>query len=102
MVRLVHAARENRRGEPRQHAIIGGVAVSTRLGQTHRATTDLDTVVDDSTPPPAIETLLDVPGARPDPTGTHRVLIDGIKVEIQGTEPFVPADLDGLTNEQLL
>jgi predicted nucleotidyltransferase len=30
------------------------------------------------------------------------VLIDGIKVEVQGTEPFAPADLDGLTDKQIL
>ena len=30
------------------------------------------------------------------------MLIDGIKVEIQGTEPPGPGDLDGLTDKQLL
>ena len=30
------------------------------------------------------------------------MLIDGIKVEIQGTEPIAPADLDGLTDKQIL
>ena len=31
-----------------------------------------------------------------------RQLINGIKVEIQGTEPFEPTDLDGLTDKQIL
>ena len=46
--------------------------------------------------------LLDVPGARPDPTGEHRVVIDGIKVEIQATQPIAPRDLEGLTDKQML
>lgn len=102
MVRLVRAAAKLAEAQLGSYAIIGGVAVSARLGQAHRATADIDAVVDDLTPPPAIETLLDVPGARADPTGAHRVLIDGIKIEIQTTDPFTPADLDGLTNEQIL
>jgi len=102
MVRLVRAAAKLAEANLGSYAIIGGVAVSARLGQAHRATADIDAVVDDLTPPPAIETLLDVPGARADPTGTHRVLIDGIKIEIQATDPFTLANLDGLTDEQIL
>jgi len=102
MVRLVRAAAKVADAHLGSYAIIGGVAVSARLGQAHRATADIDTVVDDLTPPPAIEALLDVPGAHADPSGAHRVLIDGIKVEVQGTEPFAPADLDGLTDKQIL
>lgn len=102
MVRLVRAAAKVADANLGSYAVIGGVAVSARLGQAHRATADIDTVVDDLTPPPAIEALLDVPGAHADPTGAHRVLIDGIKVEVQGTEPFTPADLDGLTDKQIL
>jgi hypothetical protein len=102
MTRLVRAAAKIAEANLGNYAIIGGIAVSARLGQAHRATADIDTVVDNSAPPPAVETLLDVPGARADPTGAHRVLIDGIKVEIQPTEAFVSADLDGLTDEQIL
>lgn len=101
-MRLVRVATKVADANLGSYAIIGGVAVSARLGQAHRATADIDTVVDDLTPPPAIEALLDVPGAQADPTGAHRVLIDGIKVEIQGTEPFAPADLEGLTDKQIL
>ncbi len=102
MVRLVCAAAKIAGANLGSYAIIGGVAVSARLGQAHRATADIDAVVDDLTPPPAIEALLDVPGAHADPTGAHRVLIDGIKVEIQGTEPFAAADIEGLTDQQIL
>jgi hypothetical protein len=102
MTRLVRAAAKLGTAPLGRYAIIGGVAVSARLRQAHRATADLDAVVDDTTPPPAIETLLNLPGARSDHTGTHRVLIDGIKVEVQGTEPFAAHDLDGLTDKQIL
>jgi len=102
MVRLVGAAAKVGAAPLGRYAIIGGVAVSARLQQTRRATADIDTVVDDMTPPPAVETLLALPGAHPDPTGAHRVLVDGIKVEVQGTEPFDDADLDGLTDKQIL
>lgn len=94
MARLVRAAAKIADADLGRYAVISGVAVSARLGQAHRATADIDAVVDDLAPPPAIETLLHVPGARPDPTGAHRVLIDDIKVEIQGTEPFATAGLD--------
>ena len=102
MVRLVRAAAKVADAQLGRYAIIGGVAVSARLGQTHRATADIDAVVDDLTPPPAIEALLEQAGAYVDPTGAHRVLIDGIKIEIQSTEPFTPDDLDGLTDQQVL
>lgn len=102
MVRLVHAAAKVADASLGRYAIIGGLAVSARLGQAHRATADIDAVVDDLTPPPAIEALLDVPGAHRDPTGEHCVLIDGIKVEIQATEPISPHDIEGLTDKQIL
>jgi hypothetical protein len=54
MIRLVRAAASVASASLGQYAIIGGVAVSARLNQAHRATTDLDAVVDDSTPPSAI------------------------------------------------
>lgn len=102
MAALVRAAAMVAEAGLGRYAVIGGVAVSARLGQAHRATADIDAVVDDATPPPAVETLLELPQAVADPSGPHRVLIDGIKVEIQGTEPFEPSDLDGLTDKQIL
>ena len=102
MDRLVRSAAKIADANLGRYAIIGGVAVSARLGQAHRATADIDAVVDDRTPPPALEALLDVPGAESDPTGEHRIVIDGIKVEIQATEPFSPHDLEGLTDKQIL
>ena len=50
--------------------IVGGVAVAARLGQAHRATTDVDTVIDEVAHPDAIEALLALPDAQLDPTGS--------------------------------
>jgi hypothetical protein len=102
MARLVRAAAKIADAHLGRYAIIGGLAVSARLGQAHRATADIDAVVDDLTPPPAIEALLDIPGAQSDPTGEHRVVIEGTKVEIQSTGPITAQDLDDLTDKQLL
>jgi hypothetical protein len=84
------------------YAVVGGVAVSARLGQAHRATADVDAVVDETQPPEAAEALLALPGAEPDPTGAHRVRIEGTKVELIGMEPISAEDLGGLTDAQVL
>lgn len=102
MVRLVTAAARLSEAGLSAYAIIGGVAVSARLQHTHRATADLDAVVDDLTVPPALEVISQLPNARPDPDSPHRVIVEDIKVEIQGTQPLRPGDLAGLTEKQTL
>lgn len=102
MVRLITAAARVSEAGLGAYAIIGGVAVAARLQKTHRATADLDAVVDDLVLPPAIEVISHLPGARPDPDSPHRVLVEGIKIEIQGTAPLRPGDLAGLTDKQTL
>lgn len=88
----------------RRYAIVGGVAVTARLGQAHRATADVDTVVDDTTPPNAVQALLARPDTEPDPDPDrqHRVYVDGTKVEILAVEPIGPDDLDGVHDEGAL
>lgn len=85
-----------------RYAVIGGVAVSARLGQAHRATADVDAVVDETHPPEPVEALLAIPGAEPDPTGAHRVRIEGTKVELIGMQPVGEKDFEGLTDVQVL
>lgn len=66
-----------------RYAIVGGVAVAARLGQAHRATRDVDTVVDQDHVPAAIAVLMALPSATADPAGgPHRVLLEGTKVEV--------------------
>ena len=52
MARLVGAAAKVAEANIASYAVIGGVAVSVRLGQAHRSTADIDAVVDELTPPP--------------------------------------------------
>ena len=85
-----------------RYAIVGGVAVTARLGQAHRATADIDTVVDETTPPDAVETLLRLPGAIPDASAGHRVLVDGTKVEILSVGPVHDEDLRDIPDKDAL
>lgn len=82
-------------------AVIGGVAVSARLGRAHRATADVDTVVDDDRPPDALDVLHHLTGATPDATHRHRVYIEGTKVEVIGTGAVTELDLEGLNDRQI-
>jgi predicted nucleotidyltransferase len=84
------------------YVIVGGVAVAARLGQAHRATSDVDTVIDEVAHPDAVEALLAHPDAQPDPTGAHRVQLGGTKVEIIGVGPVDDDSFDGLTELQTL
>jgi hypothetical protein len=102
MVGLVRAVASLGEAALGRHAIIGGVAVNARLGQAHRATADVDTVVDDTMPPDAVEALLALPGAQPDPTGEQRVRIQGTRVEVIGVGPIHDGDLDGVPTKDAL
>lgn len=102
MVGLVRAVASLDEAGLGRHAVIGGVAVNARLGQAHRATADVDTVVDETTPPDAVEALLALPGAQPDPTGRHRVRIHGTKVEVIGVGPIHEGDLNGIPTKDAL
>ncbi len=83
-------------------AIIGGVAVTVRLGRVHRATADVDTVVDATVPPDALEALLAADAAEADPTGRPRVSISGTKLEIIHAQPVGSEDLDGISERERL
>lgn len=80
---LVRAIAEMSRADLGRYAIVGGVAVAARLGQAHRATRDVDTVVDQDHVPAAIAVLRALPTAAVDPAGgPHRILLEGTKVEV--------------------
>lgn len=93
MVPLVRAVAALGKAGLDRYVVVGGIAVTARLGQAHRATTDVDTVVDETRPPDPVEALLALPGAVADPSGDHRVLIDGTKIEILGVGPIHEDDL---------
>lgn len=102
VVPLVRAAARLADSELGRFAVIGGVAVTARLGRAHRATTDLDTVVDDDAPPDTLDVLRHLEGATFDAASTHRVYLDGTKVEVIGTGAVEERDLDGLDDRQIL
>jgi hypothetical protein len=81
-------------------AIIGGFAVTCRLGHVHRATGDVDAVADDLATVGAggssAQRLVDRGIAQPDPSGRdHRVFIEGTKLEIIDTQPLAEG-VDGI------
>ncbi|HVM63764.1 MAG TPA: hypothetical protein VMU14_02805, partial [Acidimicrobiales bacterium] len=102
MVALVRAVDALAHAGLGRYAIVGGVAVTARLGQAHRATADLDTVVDETMPPDAVEALLRLPSASPDPSAGHRVLVDGTKIEILSVGPVEDQDLRGIPDQDAL
>ncbi len=85
-----------------RYVIVGGLAVAARLGQAHRATGDVDAVIDEAAHPDAVEALLALPNAEDNPTGTHRVDVAGTKLELIGVQPVGEAAFDGLTEQQTL
>lgn len=85
-----------------RHAVIGGIAVTARLGQAHRATADVDTVVDYTTPPDAVQAVLALPGGEPDPDADHRVWFEGTKIEFLPVRPVAIGELDGVPDRNAL
>jgi len=102
MVGLIRSAGRLADAQLGGFAVIGGVAVTARLGRAHRATADIDTVVDDDSPPDALDVLRHLDGAVSDDARAHRVYLDGTKVEVIGTGAVTEPDLDGLDDRQIL
>jgi hypothetical protein len=101
MLPLIRAAARLADADLGGFAVIGGVAVSARLGRAHRATTDVDTVVDDDRPPDAIDVLHHLTGATADSTHRHLVYIEETKVEVIGTGAVTELDLEDLDDRQI-
>lgn len=77
-------------------ALVGGLAVTVRLATVHRATNDVDAVSDGDRPREfALEYLGDA-----DASGTDRIEIDGVKVDVMATAPL-PEDASDLPDGEL-
>ncbi len=76
------------------YALVGGLAVMCRLAAVHRATQDVDAVIE-TTSPTAIDLITSSIGDA-DPANRSRVLIDGVKVDIIDTAAFRYDDLEGI------
>ena len=66
---LVRAIAQMAAADLGPYAIVGGIAVAARLGQAHRVTRDVDTVVDQDHLRAAIAVLRGMPTATADPPG---------------------------------
>jgi len=99
---MVLAAQRAQRAPGLRLAIVGGLAVTCRLGRVHRATGDVDVVADevvDIAADSGAQVLIDSGVALPDPTGPdHRVFIDGTKLEIIDTVAL-PSDASEIEPE---
>lgn len=106
---IVAAAKVADAGLPR-FVVIGGVAVAVRLSEAAqrglpafdaRATLDVDAAARGPGGASPFEHLATV-GLVTGPPGDHEVEVDGVTVQVIPVEPVGPADLDGLSPEQVL
>ena len=61
MVGLIRAVEGLSEAGLDRYVVVGGLGVAARLGQAHRATTDVDAVFDETAHPDAVEALLALP-----------------------------------------
>jgi hypothetical protein len=100
---LIRAVGALERAAIGRYAVVGGIAVATRLGEAHRATIDVDAVVDDSPRgPSAVEALLALPDADPDPGGRTGVLVAGTKLELLEVGQLESGMLEGVPDNDAL
>jgi hypothetical protein len=86
-----------------RYALVGGIAVAARLGGAHRATTDIDAVVEDSPRgPSAVEALLALSDTAPDPDARTRIMVGGTKVELLEVGDVGPRELEGVPDNDAL
>lgn len=102
MVPLVRAAAALEAEDIPPFAVIGGVAVTVRLGRTLRATADLDAVTDQRYTPTALEVLRARHDATYDAADPHTITIAGAEVQFQDVEPVDDADVSHLDDKDLL
>ena len=62
----------------------------------------MDTVVDETIPPDAVDALLARDGVEPDPIAPDRVYLEGTKVELLGIGPLDEGDLAGVPDDDAL
>ena len=98
--RLVRATARLADADLGPHALVGGLAVMCRLAAVHRATQDIDTVTE-ITSPTAVEVITSSIGA-PDPSNPNRVIVSGVNVDVIDTGSFRYEDLDGIDRRDRL
>ena len=102
MAPLVRAAAALAAEDIPPFAVIGGVAVTVRLGRALRATADLDAVTDQRYTPTALEILRGREDTAYDAADPHTITISGAEVQFQDVEPVSEADVSHLDDKDLL
>jgi len=102
MVPLVRAAAALASEDIPPFAVIGGVAVTVRLGKVLRATADLDAVTDQRYTPTALEILRSREDTAYDAADPHTITISGAEVQFQDVEPVGDAEVSHLEDKDLL
>ncbi len=102
MVPLVRAAAALAAEDIPPFAVIGGVAVTVRLGKVLRATADLEAVTDQRYTPTALEILRGREDAAYDAADPHTITISGAEVQFQDVEPVNEAEVSHLDGKDLL
>jgi predicted nucleotidyltransferase len=102
MVPLVRAAAALEAEDIPPFAVIGGVAVTVRLGRAVRATADIDAVTDQRYTPTALEVLRARADVTYDAADPHTITIAGAEVQFQDVEPVDDADVAHLDDKDLL
>lgn len=98
LVPLVRAAKALGAEDIPPCSVIGGVAVSVRLGRALRATADLDAVTDYRYAPTTLEVLQQRDDAIYDPAEPHSIIVAGGEIQFQDVVPLSDdgvAELEG-------
>jgi hypothetical protein len=86
-----------------RYAVVGGLAVAARLGEAHRATIDVDAVVDESLrDPSAVEALLALPDASPGSDTRTPIMVGGTKLELLEVGKVQASALEGIPENDAL
>lgn len=103
MPALVRGVRALERAAVGRYAVVGGLAVAARLGEAHRATIDVDAVVDEPFGgSSAVEALLALPDAVPGPDTWAQIVIGGTKLELLEVGKLEPSALEGMPDNDAL
>lgn len=102
MVPLVVAAAKLEAADVPPFAVIGGVAVATRLGRVHRATADLDAVTDHRYSPTVLELLQQNHDVEVDPADAHTIKVAGIEIQFQEVAAVSDDEIRHLEQKDLL
>lgn len=100
LIGLVHALADLEKQPLPAHALIGGVAVMTRLAQAHRVTLDPDQVLRETVP--TTEQML-ISRRAAQRVGSHIELSGGVRLDIIATldRPLEEADLPADDGDRL-